>query len=276
MTNELNPQEMIVEEGLGAREMALVEQIKEENKNASDIQTVPNSNAIVEEKPNEISLDDPNKQPPAAEPSKSEESTSDSSGKDAETETQETETEETVALDGDKLKAFLEENKLTEEQFVEEFLKDRELPINFKGKSRKLKLQDIRSLLPREETFQRKFDNLSKSDELRLGTLMKAAQGGDKNAQKKVQKLLIDMTGAKDADGMLDNLEEVEGEFDEEKLLVDQRAKDDEDLHFSDVKDEVDFKDNLAIVETDLQKRMPPKIFKSYWKEPSSRRTMYE
>jgi hypothetical protein len=149
------------------------------------------------------------------------------------------------------------------------------IKVMFRGKERELSANDIVAALGRAEASQKKADTLSKSDEYKLGVIMKAAQEGDKGAQKKLQKMLVDFTGAEDVDGMIDNLEDINDEFDENAKLNEQADKDKWDEAFSDVSEGVDYKKNLDIVETDLRARILAKVYDEFWGRPDTRRTMY-
>ena len=146
------------------------------------------------------------------------------------------------------------------------------IEITLGGETKHYKAHEIKSALGR----QRKLDELMKSDEYKMGKLMKAAQDGDSKAQKKLQGLLVGFTGAEDAEGMVDKLEDVEGEFNEDEKVQEEVKQADFDVVFDDVKDDVDFKDNLAKIDTDLKAVIPKKIFESYIANPEAKRVMYD
>lgn len=139
------------------------------------------------------------------------------------------------------------------------------------GETKEYSAHEIKSALGR----QRKLDATLKSDQYKLGTLMVAAKNGDASAQKKVQEMLVSMTGADDADGMLEKLEEEKPEFDEDKE-ADKLAEEAEfDAMFEDVKDNVDYSENLAIINGSLKAKIPETIFDEMNSAPQSRRAMY-
>ena len=148
--------------------------------------------------------------------------------------------------------------------------------VTFRGKERELTPNDISAALGRADASQKKADKLQGSEEYKMGLLMTAAKGGDKSAQKKLQKLLVEYTGVETPDDMIDNLEEVDGDFDEESVLQKKEEELAFDDAFSDVEGGVDFQKNMDIVSTDLKGRMPAKVFDAYWAKPDTRRTMYD
>lgn len=150
------------------------------------------------------------------------------------------------------------------------------IKVTFRGKDRELTQNDVAAALGRAESNQKKAEQLSNSDEYKLGVIAKAAKDGDKGAQKKLQQMLIEFTGAGDADGLTDNLDEVKPDFDEDKVMKDNASKQEWDDAFSDVSEGVDFQKNLDIVSSDLKGRMPAKVFDTFWNRPDTRRTMYD
>ena len=178
----------------------------------------------------------------------------------------------------DGLQDFLASSKLSEQELLNKLTEspDAKITVRMKGKDRELTYSDIRSAVGREESFQKKHDLMTKSDEQKLGTLMVAAQGGDKSAQKKVQKMLQTMTGAEDGMELDEKLEDVSDEFDESAILKDNEEKAAWSDSFADVENEVDYQENLDIVQTDLKARVPAKVFDTFWEMPHTRRTMYD
>lgn len=170
------------------------------------------------------------------------------------------------------------EEKPTGDQSGETNL-DTKLKISFEGKERELSASDVQAAMGRAKSFQKRNDDLMKGEELKLGTLMVAAQGGDVKAQKKLQGMLLKMTKAEDGRDLDEKLEEVEDDFDADKII---KSKTDEakdkaewDESFGDVENNVDYKQNLDIVETDLRGQMPAKVFNTFWARPDTRRAMY-
>jgi len=139
------------------------------------------------------------------------------------------------------------------------------------GETKEYSAHEIKSALGR----QRKLDATLKSDQYKLGTLMVAAKNGDASAQKKVQEMLVSMTGAEDADGMLEKLEEEKGEFDEDKEADKQAEEAEFEAMFEDVKDNVDYSENLAIINGSLKAKIPEALFEEMNSAPQSRRAMY-
>jgi hypothetical protein len=151
-------------------------------------------------------------------------------------------------------------------------------PFKFKikGEEREFTEEQIRHTLSREETFQKKYDKLERSEEYKFGVLMAAAKGGDKGAQKALLDKVVEFTGSENGDAMLSEMEKVEEKFDEEKQLADRQAAESFEEAFEDVKDDVDHKEILGTIQTDLKSRMPEKVFEQYWEDPNARRTMYD
>lgn len=139
------------------------------------------------------------------------------------------------------------------------------------GETKEYSAHEIKSALGR----QRKLDETLRSEQFKLGTLMKAAQGGDATAQKKVQNMLVKMTGSDDADGMLEKLEDEKGEFDEDKVAEKQAVEAEFDSAFADVKDSVDYAENLAIMDGSLKARIPEALFNEFNSAPQAKRAMY-
>lgn len=154
--------------------------------------------------------------------------------------------------------------------------KDDGLTFKIKGEDKKFSMDQIRNTLSREETFQKKFNKMSSSDEYKFGVLMSAAQSGDKGAQKTLLAKMVEFTGAKDGDQMLNQMEEVTEEFNTEEKLQAKASQEEFDDFFDEVKGDVDFEDTLGKIKTDLKARMPEKVFNSYWNKAGERRVMYD
>lgn len=153
---------------------------------------------------------------------------------------------------------------------------DEGFTFKIKGEEKTFTRDQIHHTLAREETFQKKYGAMEKSEEYKFGVLMAAAKGGDKAAQKALVAKMVEFTGAEDGDQMLSQMEEVKEELDEEKLLSDRQSKQAFEDAFEDVKEDVDYQETVDKIKTDLKSRMPEKVFKEYWDDPSTRRTMYD
>lgn len=183
-------------------------------------------------------------------------------------------TENAESTDTPEVKAE-EAPEQTEEAPAETTEETKEVnPLEFTvgGKTREYTAHEIKSALGR----QRKLDEVMGSSEYKMGLLIKAAESGDKGAQKKMQELLVKFTDSEDADGMVDKLEEEKGEFDEEGKAKEQLNKVSEDEFFADVKDSVDYEDNLAKIDSSLKPRIPEKLFNQFSANPSAKRAMYD
>ena len=145
-----------------------------------------------------------------------------------------------------------------------------------KGKDQEFTHDQIRHALSREDTFQKKYNDIEQSEAYRLGVLMSAAKEGNKGAQKKLKDMLVGFTGASDDDSMLDSLDSVDETFDENEATEKKRYESSMEASFSDVKDSVDFEKNIGIVQSELKELMPEKVWESYWDDPEARRTMYD
>lgn len=154
--------------------------------------------------------------------------------------------------------------------------KDDEFTFKIKGEEKNFSMDQIRNTLSREETFQKKFNKMSTSDEYKFGVLMSAAQSGDKGAQKTLLGKMVEFTGSKDGDQMLNQMEEVTEEFNTEEKIQAKASQEEFDDFFDEVKGDVDFEDNLGKIKTDLKARMPEKVFNSYWNKAGERRVMYD
>lgn len=276
MSEDQSVDKIVVEEGVSSDLQARIEKFAEQDLKQAEgmpnIEIVPNPDNPTPEEQSEVSFGvAETKESPPKEDTKAEETPSKpEEGSGAE------ETQGTPAIDG--LNEFLSSSKLSEQELLDKLLDspDAKLSVTIKGKPREITYSDIRSMMGREESFQKKHDLLMKSDEQRLGTLMLAAKNGDKGAQKKVQGLLKDMTGASDGGEIDEKLEDVEDKFDEDKAIQEKTDKAAWDEVFLDVKNDVDYQENLDIVQSDLKARVPSKIYDAYWNNPHTRRTMYD
>lgn len=163
-----------------------------------------------------------------------------------------------------------------EDEYLDRLFKNKSFKVKMGGKEREMPYSDIKSVLARGTTFQKKYNELENSDEYRFGVLMKAAQEGNAEAQKALKQKLIEFTGTDDADAMLDKLEDVEGEYDLEDAFQKRKSVSEEDAYFSEVKDDVDYQKNIDIIQNDMKGFMPPKIWKAFWDAPEDRRAMYD
>jgi len=151
-----------------------------------------------------------------------------------------------------------------------------EKPQTFKvmlhGKERSMTENDIKSAMGKLEKLQKLGKTANDSEEMKLGTLTVAAKNGDKGAQKKLRDMLKTSLGDDD----MDDLDDVTTTFDEDSALQDSIKEDEFEVQFLDVKDGVDFKDNMAKIENELKAKMPLKVWESYFEAPETRRTLYD
>jgi hypothetical protein len=140
------------------------------------------------------------------------------------------------------------------------------------GETREYTAHEIKSALGR----QKKMNEVLGSEEYKMGLLMKAAQDGDKKAQKQLQEHLVRFTGSEDAEDMLDNLQYETAEFDADSKAEEKKREAEFEAAFSDVKDAVDYQENLAKIDTVLKPHIPEKIFDSFFADPADRRTLYD
>ena len=179
-------------------------------------------------------------------------------------------------VDTTAFQEYIKEKGLDEDAFADKLFRDRKFKIKVNGKEKEMDYGDIKSHLSRETTFQKKYNQLETSDEYRLGMLMAAATAGDKAAIKQVKEQLVKAMGSSDDDDFLDKLSEVEGEYNAEAELEKRKESTKFDDAFMDVKDEVDYEDNIDIINSVLKGFIPPKIFEVYWENPADRRNMYD
>ena len=175
--------------------------------------------------------------------------------------------------------AFVKEKKTDKQTVLNELIGDPNLKIKvpLNGRERKMNILDLNVAVERGAQFQQKYDKLSSSDEMKFGTLMAAAKSGDKEATKKVLNILKDSSKSEDMDALLDSVEKVEGNFDEEKTLKEQEAKDKEDQYFPEsVINSVDYEKHLTTMKTDLRGPIPAKVFDAYHENPETRKIMYD
>ena len=168
-----------------------------------------------------------------------------------------------------KIEAFLKDNGLTRD----DLLKDHKFEVTIQGRKRAMTYQDIRSSLGRTVSLQKKVSSLENSDELKMGTLALAAKSGDKSAQKKLRDIL---SSSMKEDETLDDLDDIKGEFNEEDVLSEKLDKQKFDDIFDDVKEDLDFKENMDTINGSLRGRLPEVVWQSYYDSPESRRTMYD
>ena len=124
-------------------------------------------------------------------------------------------------------------------------------------------------MLNREETFQKKNNTLQNSEEYKMGLLFSAAKGGDSQAQKKIKEILGGMSN-------LDELDEIEGDYDVDKHHEETLQKEAADEPFEEVKHEVDFQETLDKMQANFSEKMPSNVFNEYWDDPTSRKVMYD
>lgn len=138
-----------------------------------------------------------------------------------------------------------------------------------KGHDKQYSKDQLSNMLNREQTFQQKHEKLRNSDEYKMGMLIAAAKSGDKGAQKDIKNILSEL-------GDIEDLDDVKDTYDVESKHKQMLESEEEEEPFADVKDEVDFKDTLDKIKTDLAPRMPKEIFESYWADPASKRALYD
>ena len=185
------------------------------------------------------------------------------------------ENEEYKPIDMTAFAQMAEDQGLSEDELAEKIFHNRKFKVKMNGKHREMAYSDIKSHLSRETTFQKKYDELNNSEEIKMGHLVSAAKGGDKAAQKKLQQYLKEFTGAEDVDDMNDRLDSVSDDFDEDASYATRRDSEKFDAEFADVKDDVDYADNLNIIQTEIKSRMPAKVWERYWNTPTDRKSMY-
>jgi len=179
-------------------------------------------------------------------------------------------------INSDAFNGFLQNQGITEDQLKEALLENHKFNFTFKGKEREFNHHELKSMLGRAESSQEQIANIQKSDEMKLGTLMKAASDGNKSAQKKVQLMLKTATGSEDFDDITDKLDEVADDFDENEALALSLEASAKEAVFADIKDDVDFETNMAKIDDDLRPRVPDSVFRAYWDNPHERRAMYD
>jgi hypothetical protein len=144
------------------------------------------------------------------------------------------------------------------------------------GVEREYTHHEIKQALGRQSAQAKQLNELQRSEEMSLGTLLAAAKKGDKAAAKKVHNLLLAGSGKETADDLLDELEDVEGDFDENAVLAEKHKKEQMDAAFSDVKDSVDFGKHMDTVNTEFKEMLPEKVWQVFTDEPVSHRAMYD
>tara|TARA_R110000787_G_scaffold5480_2_gene20050 strand:+ start:8905 stop:10014 length:1110 start_codon:yes stop_codon:yes gene_type:complete len=264
MSTETAPQ-MVVEDGMDGEAMARIKSMQAEDPNLKNIEY---GKAEYDEpiEDAEINLDAP------AEPAENDEV----KGKKGEDELKVgAGGGEYVPVDMTAFTNMAKDQGISEDELAEKIFHGRKFKVKMNGKPREMDYSAIKNHLSRETTFQKKYDEANKSEEMKMGTLVAAAKGGDKGAQKKLQGLLKEFTGAEDVDDMNDKLDSVEGVFDEEAGLIKKRNDEAFETEFEDVKEDVDYEANLATIHGDIKDRMPAKIWERYWNSPADRKSMY-
>jgi len=162
----------------------------------------------------------------------------------------------------------VEEGVKTEEVKTEEESSD---PFKFtvKGEEKTFTKDQLNNMLNREQTFQKKNNELQGSDEYKMGLLFSAAKGGDVGAQKKVKEMLSEVAD-------LDQLDSVEESYNVEEKHQETLNKAAEEEPFADVKDDVDFQETLDRMQENFRERMPSNIYKDYLADPTSKKVMYD
>ena len=263
MSTETAPQ-MVVEDGMDGEAMARIKSMQADDPN---LKTIEYGKPEYDELPEEqgINLD---AQPADEKANAPADVTDESTGKSDEAGAYK-------PVDMTAFEAMAKDQGLSEDELAEKIFHGRKFKVKMNGKSREMDYSDIKNHLSRETTFQKKYDEANKSDEMKMGTLVAAAKGGDKGAQKKLQGLLKEFTGAEDVDDMNDKLNDVEGTFDEEAGLIKKRNEVEFETEFADVKGDVDYEANVATIQGDIKDRMPAKIWERYWNSPADRKSMY-
>lgn len=150
------------------------------------------------------------------------------------------------------------------------------IKVTLHGVERELSMHEVKSAVGRQSSLQKQLNELTKSDEMKFGTLLKAAQDGDKKAAKKVQNLLVKGLEKDDADQLNDELDDVKGEFDEDEVLAKKQLEARFDTIFGAVKNDVDFQKNMDTIQGDLKTAMPEKVWTHYWEVPEHRKVLYD
>lgn len=256
-TNE----EFVVEEGMSPEVMARIESVKEDQKGIENVKIVENPDEVKEVPENEVNLD----APPEAE----------SQTPDADVKDVTPDEEKNFDIDMEKVDALAKEQGMDADAFADKLFRERTFKVKVGGKEKEFDYHQIKSTLSREESSQKRYDKLRSSTTVKYGTLMEAAESGDKGAQKQLRDMMVKFMGAEDADDMNDKLEDVKDEYDVDKALQTKQKDDEFETAFADVKDDVDYQDNMNTIETRLKEIMPETIFDQYWEDASSRRGMY-
>jgi hypothetical protein len=155
-----------------------------------------------------------------------------------------------------------------EEPKVEEAVNE-PLVFKVKGEEKEFSREQLNNMLNRETTFQKKNDEMRRSEEYKMGLLFAEAKSGNVAAQKKVKDILGELTN-------IDELDDVKEDYDVD-LKHDEALKAfDAEEPFADVKDEVDFQETLDKIKDNFGEKIPSVVFKDYWEDPASRRVLYD
>lgn len=158
----------------------------------------------------------------------------------------------------------------------EEIVKSMSFPVRIKGETVKVPYSQFINHFRRDVTSQQMYDRVIGSQEYKMGLLVKAAEDGDKGAQKELLNTLVKMTSAQDADDLLDQMDSVDDEVDKDKLFDTAMADEDLERVFGDVKNNVDFEANLTRVKSEVAEFMPKDLFDEAWSTDAERRAMYD
>jgi len=174
---------------------------------------------------------------------------------------------------------FLAENKTDKQALLNQLLEDPDTHLTLKGKrgERKASYADIKSEIDRGRTSQAALNKMSKSEEMEFGTILAAAKGGDKAAQKKAFDMIKEFSGSENEDGFLDEMDKTEGNFDPSKKMAETKLAQEWDEHFPQhLKDSVDYQPTLDKMRDVLRGSVPEKVYDAYDNNPAQRKIMFD
>lgn len=175
---------------------------------------------------------------------------------------------------------FLEDNKTSKQDLLNQLLDDPDTSLTIKnkrGKETKTSYNNLKADIERGRISQAKLDKISNSEEMEFGLVMAAAKSGDKEAQKKALIMLKEFSGKEEIDDFIDDVDEVKGDFDTKAVKEKQKAEEDWEEYFPEsVKNSVDYNENLDKMEKVLKPQIPEKVYEFYTNRPETKRIMYE
>lgn len=175
---------------------------------------------------------------------------------------------------------FLADNKVSKQELLEQLLGDPDTSLTIKnkrGKDTKTNFNNLKADIERGRQSQTKLDKMSNSEEMEFGIVMAAAKAGDKEAQKKALLMIKEFSGKEEIDEVIDDLEDVKGDFDSSAAKDKQVEADAWEEYFPEsLKNSVDYEENIANMDAILKGQIPEKVYKFYTDRPETKRIMYE